>query len=116
MEMNHIIKVNNHLIYIRDTDIEIMDSYKITSTKDMMIYLKEIMSTKLYTIYKYHRKPSSYIAEWKVHNLLYKLHIATNRVKDVNLDRVFTGSLSKYIQKVIYGFVALFYKKYDKLN
>lgn len=101
---------------IRKDDIEIQNSYLIRKTNEMFIMLKALMNKKKYKEYGYNRKMSSYIAEWKVHNFLYRLGIKRARTKDVNLNREFPKTFSQQFQKLVYNFVSIFYKRFDKMK
>lgn len=100
-------------VVINDECILIKDSYKVTNDHTMYRILKKAMEHPAYKKYGYNRKMSNYIAEWKIHNLCYKLHICRSRTKDVNLDRVFKKSFSSKLQQLVYNIFDGLYEFYD---
>lgn len=63
--------------------VKIIDSYKI-SKWEMSNYLDNLRKTTISDVFK--RNNTSLIFEWATHNLLYNLHIAKERTKDVDLE------------------------------
>ena len=94
--------IAQNIIYHND-NVEIIDSYKITSLKDM--------NAKLNFIKKQcddiNRSVFSMRNEWRTHNLFYDLHIYRNRTKNVNLNK----NLKWYLN-IAYFIGSMFYFKY----
>lgn len=93
-----------------DDDIVVVDGYKYTSFEKMNHILdfartfypeNKVLAT---------RSNKSLIAEWRVHNMLYDMHVLRSRTKDVDLNLN-----SKFIQ-LIYKFLSVFYLKRYKKN
>lgn len=75
------------LIKVTKNNIHIEDSYKVNTTKDMQIVLTDIRenhSLEESDVLK--RTDKSLIKEWRVHNVLYNLHIFRKHTKDVDLN------------------------------
>ena len=88
--------INEHVCIVTDNNIQIKDSYTITS--------KSEMSEILYALEHFHpecnvfkRNHFSLICEWKTHNRLYKLGLWKNHTKDVDLNYPL-----KWYMKVLY--------------
>lgn len=82
------------------TNCHIVDSYLITSRKDMKKFCKEILPDRFLR----YRSVGSYVREWCAHNLLYNLHIGRDRTKDcdLNLDE-------NIFKRFCYFILSLFY-------
>ena len=100
---------------IDEKSITIFDSYQVKKAKDMQQLMLIVMSDEKYEKMHYNRDMSDYIAEWKVHNWCYNLHIFRKRTKDVNLDRMFPKTFRGFIEYTTYQLVGLFFKKYNKI-
>ena len=75
------------LIKVSKNNIHIEDSYKVNRKDDMQIVLNDIRenhSLEESDVLK--RTDSSLIKEWRVHNVLYNLHLFREHTKDVDLD------------------------------
>lgn len=87
----------------------IFESYKIKSLKDMSGFLNHIR-TKFYPYGSINiRSIKSMIREWRVHNLLYSLHIMRNRTKDVDLN-----VWQPWYVKTLYTILSPFYLHFSK--
>ena len=73
---------DNKIIYSK-YNTKIMDSYKI---KEIEKYVDLIIEERIKLKYPITRSKSSYIAEWKAHNKLYRLRIKRTHTKDVDLE------------------------------
>lgn len=74
-------------IHITESNTTIVDSYRISSIKDMTNVLnkiKEECSDQSLAIHK--RSIFSMVNEWRAHNLLYSLHIKRDRTGSVDLN------------------------------
>lgn len=82
------IKVNDtyYTVNLSSNNVHIVNSYKITSRKDMKEAIKQIreLATKLDISYK--RSERSWLTEWRAHNLLYVCNFETARTKSVDLN------------------------------
>ena len=75
------------LIKVSKSNIHIEDSYKVNRKDDMQIVLNDIRAThSLEESDVLKRTDSSLIKEWRVHNVLYNLHLFREHTKDVDLD------------------------------
>ena len=97
------------LVRFYDYGIEVIDSYKLTKTKEIRAFLEELMGLELYKEYNFMRKISSYIAEWKFHNFCYRIHFKRNSAKDVFLDKTFPRTARGRIESAIYKILSIFY-------
>lgn len=68
-------------IHFFENGIEITYSYMVTKTIDRLAITNIIYNAGLTK-----RTPKNLAAEWRVHNLAYKLHIAKRHARDVMLD------------------------------
>lgn len=75
-------------VHLSEACTTIIDSYLVTSRKDMKEVLRviktDVEDDKALAIHK--RSLSSMIEEWRVHNLLYSLGIERDRTKSVDLN------------------------------
>lgn len=89
-------------------NIQVIDSYKVDSKRDIKYLINEILATPEY-IEMYHlgykRSKHSLISEWAAHNLLYKFNYKRDRVKDVDLNQ---GESKK--RKFLYSILSIFYR------
>ena len=75
------------LIQVSKNNIHIEDSYKVNTTKDMQIVLNDIRANhSLEESDVLKRTDKSLIKEWRVHNVLYNLHLFREHTKDVDLN------------------------------
>ena len=75
------------LIKVSKSNIHIEDSYKVNRKDDMQIVLNDIRANhSLEESDVLKRTDSSLIKEWRVHNVLYNLHLFREHTKDVDLD------------------------------
>lgn len=96
-----VITINNHVCTITNDNINIKDSYQITS-KDLMIDTL----TKIKYVYPscetFNRKESDLIHEWRAHNRLYRLGLFRSHTKDVDLN----ANVSCFMQ-LIYNIIGI---------
>lgn len=88
---------------ISTNNIHITDSFQYTTKKEM----KEIIQylKKLYLDHiVFTRSISSLVKEWQSHNLLYRLRIAKDRTKDVDLE-----CPQKWYYKIAYFLLSILY-------
>lgn len=101
-----IIEYNQCLIkvHLTESNTSIIDSYRVRSISDMINVLKEIRKTcdESYAIHK--RRIFGMVNEWRVHNLLYFLHIKRRRTGTVDLN------INQSIwAKIAYTLLSVFY-------
>lgn len=82
--------IDGHLVSITAHCVNIRDSYEV-GKKDMAPFLARIESyiendKDAPECDVFQRDYGSLLAEWRVHNFLYKLHIRRAQTKDVDLD------------------------------
>ena len=96
--------IDNIEINIGEKDIQIVDSYKITSKNEMNTIISELKTR--YSDHPVFIKVSekTLISEWCVHNLLYKLNILKSRTKDVD----FNSNKTK-LEIFLYKILSIFY-------
>lgn len=70
---------------VGNDNIHIVDSYLITKRKDMYELLNQIKE-EYPELDVWNRSLFNLSCEWRAHNLLYKLNIFRDRVKDVDLN------------------------------
>lgn len=93
--------INSIIVSLYENSLTIYDSYKIKNYKHMKEVLQWISSHEEFNI----KKPMwLLIAEWRTHNLLYKLNIQKERTKHVDLDNNQDWKL-----KLGYTILSLFY-------
>jgi len=68
-------------IDFRKYDAEIIDSYRVTSTKDRHAVCKLLIATGLTK-----RTYEDLSAEWALHNFSWRMHVLRRAAKDVSLD------------------------------
>lgn len=90
-------KGNDYYVEYTDTNIKILDSYKVTEEKDMLMILSII---SIYPQYKLTRKRKDLLDEWKAHNLAYKLHLMRKHTRDTDLSEN-EGKFRLFIYKVL---------------
>lgn len=78
-------------VNIYSKGIEIVDSYKISGLQDRLEISRIIHDAHLT-----HRTPENLAAEWRVHNVAYKLHVGRHHAKDVMLD--YSGDVRKSVR------------------
>ena len=79
-------------------NVHIVDSYQVRK-RDMLPTIQAIHTAEPGS-FVWRRSPKSLRREWATHNLLYALHIARSRTKDVDLNYP-----QPWYMKPIYGFV-----------
>lgn len=100
------IKYSEYIINVllSANNTSIIDSYRIKKISDMVNVLKEIRNTcdNSYAIHK--RSIFGMVNEWRVHNLLYLLHIKRDRTctVDLNLNQ-------SILTKIAYIILSIFY-------
>ena len=100
------IKYSEHIINVllSTYNTSITDSYRIRRINDMVSVLKKIRNTcdDSYAIHK--RSIFGMVNEWRVHNLLYSLHIKRRRTGTVDLN------INQSIwAKIAYTLLSVFY-------
>ena len=101
--LNH----NNSTIEFRltETNIHIVDSYKIKKKDDMIAILASIRKDAAALGYHYKRSDKSWLKEWRSHNLLYDLGIEEDRTDSVDLSekesrfRLFAYNILTYLYR-----------------
>ena len=83
------------------TNVHICKSYAIAKT-DIASWVKLIKETGNQNGYVYSRSESSWIREWKAHNLLFKWGVCPDRTKDVDLELKV-----KFLYKIAYFILSL---------
>jgi hypothetical protein len=81
--------IKEHKVIISLNNIHIEDSYQIKDIFGMLSFLELIQEQTdgSTTIFK-KRSYGSLICEWRVHNLLYDLHLFRSHTKDVDLNNI----------------------------
>lgn len=69
--------------------------------------LIEKAKRKGYNFLEY-RSIKNYIAEWYLHNLLYRLHLFRKHTRDVDFQRQFKHTFRDTVEKIIYKIIELF--------
>lgn len=82
--MKEIINIQGFEIHCSKTDMNIIDSYKVKTLKQMKKILIEALNTTI--LYKTKRSMTSLIDEWIAHNLLFKLNLFRKHTKDCNFE------------------------------
>ena len=90
-------KGNEYYVEYTDTNIKILDSYKVADEKDMLMILSII---SIYPQYKLTRKRKDLLDEWKAHNLAYKLHFMRKHTRDTDLNEN-EGKMRLYLYKML---------------
>lgn len=73
---------NNIEYNISDDNCHIVKSYETRSKQDMENFCSYVLLPSFFTA----RSLSSYVAEWRAHNVLYDLHLFRSHTKDVDLN------------------------------
>lgn len=73
------------LVKYSTTNVHINNSYTINKS-DIAAWVKLIKEAGIKNGYIYPRSESSWIREWKAHNLLFKMGIYPERTRDVDLE------------------------------
>lgn len=81
-------KYENNLIQVHYNrhSISILNSYKIKRKRDMRFILTLIECASFNRGIFYSRNQSSWIRDWKAHNVLYKLGIKNSKTKHITLN------------------------------
>lgn len=82
--MKEIINIQGFEIHCSKTGMNIINSYKVKTLKQMKNILIEALNTT--TLYKTKRSMTSLIDEWIAHNLLFKLNLFRKHTKDCNFE------------------------------
>ena len=93
--MKEKINIQGFDIYCSLTDMNIINSYKVSSIAKMKSILIEALDTTI--IYKTNRTMNSLINEWIAHNILYKYNLYRKHTKDCNFE-----SKQKIRVKIVY--------------
>lgn len=96
--------IDNIKINIAENDIQIVDSYKVTSRNEMKTIISELKAR--YSDHPVFIKVSEKIlvSEWCVHNLLYNLNILRSRTQSVD----FNSDKTK-LEIFLYRILSIFY-------
>ena len=95
------------LIKVSKNNIHIEDSYKVNRKDDMQIVLNDIRANhSLEESDVLKRTDSSLIKEWRVHNVLYNLHLFRKHTKDVDLNYP-----QSKIMEIVYSIFGIFLKR-----
>lgn len=96
-------------IEVTETNIKIIDSYKIRASSSMLEILSAIR--KEYGMLEGNlvlkRSDKSLIQEWMGHNLCYDLHIKRSSTRDVDLD-----SDDSFKKRMVYCIASILYRLY----
>ena len=96
------------LIKVSKNNIHIEDSYKVNRKDDMQIVLTDIRANhSLEESDVLKRTDSSLIKEWRVHNVLYNLHLFREHTKDVDLNYP-QSKMIKIAYSIAYFIVSIF--------
>ena len=99
-------RTDNFINYkISTNNIHITDSFQYTTKKEMkeiIQYLKKLYPDHIV----FTSSISSLVKEWQSHNLLYRLRIAKDRTKDLDLDLDYP---QKWYYKIAYFLLSLLY-------
>ena len=96
------------LIKVSKSNIHIEDSYKVNRKDDMQIVLNDIRANhSLEESDVLKRTDSSLIKEWRVHNVLYNLHLFREHTKDVDLNYP-QSKMIKIAYSIAYFIVSIF--------
>ena len=103
----------DELLYEVETDITLNNTHIKDSYKIPKCYIKDVLRALMKEVdnpsVAINRIPlNKMIEEWKAHNLLYELHIARNRTKDVDLD-IFESDLRRFEYKILSKIYDIFY-------
>lgn len=90
----------DYVIDIERGNCHIVDSYKVTSSKEMKEFINANLRIAPFNI----RNALSYVHEWKAHNFLYKIGYKRERTKDVdlNFDETFFHRLAYFFLSFLY--------------
>lgn len=104
MQIQH----NNKVIEYRlsASNIQIKDSYLITSQKQMRNIVQAIRMAAYEEGYEYKRTNDSWVREWAAHNLLYDWHVKRDRTGDVDLNENESS-----LKRLCYYLFSLLYRK-----
>ena len=72
------------LVQVTDNNVHIVDSYRIKDDQEKLLFISIIRLSSPETWAK--RTDESLLAEWKAHNILYKIGYKRARTKDVDLE------------------------------
>ena len=86
-------------------NVHIMDSYKVRKTSDMKAILEIIREEATNRGFTYKRSVSSWLREWKAHNLLSDKDIEFSRTSSVDVNEGET-----FFRRLAYFILSLFYK------
>lgn len=90
---------------VETNNTQILNSYKIKSIKDMKSVLLYIRKQYPLSVFAHNQRSMfSLINEWRAHNLLYKLGIAKERTKhvDLNLGNTSLMDLGYFLLSIFY--------------
>lgn len=96
------------LINVSKNNIHIEDSYEVNTKEDMQIVLTDIRANhSLEESDVLKRTDSSLIKEWRVHNVLYNLHLFRTHTKDVDLNYP-QSKITEIAYSIAYFIVSIF--------
>lgn len=85
-----------------DSDMQIIDSYKITNSNDIKDILSCLLEYERENPTNWNRTLSSMEVEWQVHNILYRLHYQRYRTDDVDLNNADENVYNNHILKKLF--------------
>lgn len=96
-----------YTVNLRADNVHIVNSYKITSRKDMKESIKQIRDIASKLDINYKRSDKSWLTEWRAHNLLYVCNFETARTKSVDLNEDETKNHIKIYKLLsfVYNFI-----------
>ena len=82
------VKVNgiNIVVSFFTGNIHIKDSYQVKNDEDKKCLLDAVMNSNEYITGNYSRTKTSYLREWKAHNVLYEWGVFPERTRSVDLN------------------------------
>lgn len=96
------------LIKVSKNNIHIEDSYKVNTREDMQIVLTDIRANhSLEESDVLKRTDKSLIKEWRIHNVLYNLHLFRKHTKDVDLNYP-QSKITEIVYSIAYFIVSIF--------
>lgn len=95
---------------IESENIKLYNGFAFKKKELKILVMKELIEKakrKGYNFLEY-RSIKNYIAEWYIHNLLYRLHLFRKHTRDVDFQRQFKHTFRDTIEKTIYKIIELF--------
>ena len=106
----HIIDIRHHnidllTVYFNEKNIHIRYSYTVTDPKCMLEAMSLIREEAKRFNIEYKRTDTSWLREWKAHNMLYKMKVFINRTAHTDLNEK-----ESWFRRLGYWFLSLFYR------